>query len=178
MSELYDRIVSRRGRLEELVARIPGFKGYQEKQARRTADRMLREYMAEQIDRRISRFIRLENDVVDKVGLGFSTKMRDAKTRLQTYRDKIATAAPKYDGMWAQMKIDAQDLDKIYSFDEYQIRYVDQFDAVLDDIEKAIGSEDKNALTDTVERLHSLASEAIDAFELRDEVLTGLSKTV
>jgi hypothetical protein len=178
MSELYDRIVSRRGRLEELIARIPGFKGYQEKQARRTADRMLRDYLSEQIDRRINRFVRLEKEAVDKIGLGFSIKMRDAKTRLQTYHDKIATAAPKYDGMWAQMKIDAADLDKIYSFDESQIRYVDQFDVAIGEVEEAIDAADKDALTDAVERLHSLASEAIDAFALRDEVLTGLSKTL
>jgi hypothetical protein len=178
MSELYDRIVSRRGRLEELMLRIPGFAGYQEKQARRTADRMLRDYLAGEIDRRITRFTRLEKEVVDKVGLGFSTKMRDAKTRLQTYHDKIETAAPKYDGMWAQMKIEAEDLDKIYSFDEAQVRYVTQFDTALDEVEKAVDAGDKDALTTAVEQLHSFASEAIDAFELRDEVLTGLSKTV
>lgn len=178
MSELYERIVSRRGRLENLMLRIPGFAGYQEKQARRTADRMLRDYLSEEIERRITRFTRLETEVVDKVGLGFSTKMRDAKTRLQTYHDKIATAAPKYDGLWAQMKIEAEDLDKIYSFDESQIRYVDQFDSALEEIEKAVDAGDKDALTPSVEKLHDLASEAIDAFELRDEVLTGLSKTV
>ncbi len=178
MSTLYDQIVSRRGKIEDLMARIPGFKGYQEKQARRTADRMLRDYLAEQIDRRISRFNRLEKSVLDKVGFGFSNKMRDAKTRLQLYRDKIQTAAPKYDGMWAQMKIDASDLDKIYSFDEAQIRYVDQFDAALDTVEQAIDAGDKDALTDAIEQFHSLSSEAIEAFALRDEVLTGLSKTV
>ncbi len=178
MSALYDRIVSRRGKLEELVARIPGFRGYQEKQARRTADRMLRDYLAEQLDRRVSRFVRLEKSVLDKIGLGFSTKMRDAKTRLQLYRDKIQTAAPKYDGMWAQMKIDAADLDKIYSFDEAQIRYVDQFDSALDTVEQAIDAKDKDALTDAIDQLHALASEAIEAFALRDEVLTGLSKTL
>ncbi|MBC8170544.1 MAG: hypothetical protein H7X77_02690, partial [Anaerolineae bacterium] len=95
--------------------------------------------------------------------------------RLQLYRDKINTAAPKYDGMWAQMKIGTEELDKIYSFDEAQIRYVDQFDTALDEVETAIGTE---TLGEAIEKIHTLASEAIDAFTLRDDVLTGLSKTL
>lgn len=174
-SELYDKIVSERGRLENLIARIPGFKGYQEKQARRTADRMLRDFISDELDRRITRFVQLENKIIDNGGLKFMSKSRDAKARLQLYRDKINTAAPKYDGMWAQMKIGTEELDKIYSFDEAQIRYVDQFDAALDDLEQAIGTD---TLGDALEKVHSLASEAINAFSLRDDVLTGLSKTL
>lgn len=176
MSDLYDRIVSQRGRFESLVARIPGFKGYQEKQARRTADTMLRDYISDELQRRISRFVRLENRIIDKLGIKYARSTREAKTRFQTYHDKIKTAAPKYDGMWAQMKIGPEELEKIYSFDEAQIRYVDQFDALLDAIEAAIDAPD--TLEDAIEALHVLSSEAIDAFSLRDDVLTDLSKTL
>lgn len=175
-SELYDRIVSRRGRLEDLIARIPGFKGYQEKQARRTADRMLRDYIAEELQKRINRLTRIENKLLDKHGLKYVNASREAKTRFQTYHDKVETAAPKYDGMFAQIKIDEADLDKIYAFDEAQIRYVDEFDTALDAIEQAVDTPE--ALEAAIERLHELSNEAIDAFSLRDEVLTGLSKTV
>jgi hypothetical protein len=175
-SELYDRIVSRRGRLESLVARIPGFKGYHEKQARRTADRMLRDYIAEELQKRISRLTRLENRLLDKHGLKYVNATREAKTRLQTYHDKVQTAAPKYDGMFAQVKIDEADLDKIYAFDEAQIRYVDQFDTALDAVEQALDTPEN--LDAAIEQVHAVATEAIEAFSLRDEVLTGLSKTV
>ena len=32
-SELYNQITSQKGKLENLIGKIPGFKGYQEKQA-------------------------------------------------------------------------------------------------------------------------------------------------
>lgn len=175
-SELYDRIVSRRGRFENLIARIPGFKGYHEKQARRTADTMLREYIAEELQKRVSRLVRLESRLLDKHGLKYVNPARAAKTRLQTYHDKVQTAAPKYDGMFAQIKIDEADLDKIYAFDEAQIRYVDEFDAALDAVEQAIDTPEN--LDAAIEKLHEVATEAIEAFSLRDEVLTGLSKSV
>ena len=47
MSDLYDQIVSQRGQFERLIARIPGFRGYVDKGARRTADRMLRDQIAD-----------------------------------------------------------------------------------------------------------------------------------
>jgi hypothetical protein len=175
MSELYDKIVAQRGRIESLIARIPGFKGYQDKQARRTADRMLRDYVSDELEKRIARFVRLENKIIDGGGLKYMTKSRDAKARLQTYHDKIKTAAPPYDGMWAQMKIGSEELEKIYSFDEAQVRYLDQFDTALDAAEKAVGTDDLGV---TLEKIHETATEAIEAFSLRDEVLTGLSKTV
>ena len=59
-SELYNQIMSQKGSFENLVMKIPGFKGYQEKQARRTADRMLRDHLAGEIDNHIKRFGRLQ----------------------------------------------------------------------------------------------------------------------
>jgi hypothetical protein len=176
MSELYDRIISQKSGLEELVMKIPGFRGYQEKQARRTADRILRDYIAGEIERRIERLIKLEKKILDKVGMGHISKTRDAKQQMQIFHDKVKTAAPKYDGMWAQMKIGTEELERIYSFDEAMIRYVSQMDEALDAIEGAIAEPD--GLESAVEKLYDVAGEAGQAFDLRDDMLTGLSKTV
>ena len=45
-SSLYDQIISQRGSVENLMAKIPGFKGYHDKQARRQADTILRQHLA------------------------------------------------------------------------------------------------------------------------------------
>jgi hypothetical protein len=173
MSDLYDRIVSNRGSLEELVAKIPGFKGYQDKQARRNADRMLRDYIASQIDNRLGRFVRIEKLILDNAGMEYVTRTRDVKGKLQLYHDKIATAAPRYDGMWAQMKIGAEELDLIYAFDEAQIIYVDKIDVALDNMEQAALKNE--GLEVVIYEFDTLVSEAIDAFELRSDVLTDFS---
>ena len=49
-SELYNEIVAQRGSLENLIAKIPGFKGYHEKNARRQADKLLRQHLVQQFD--------------------------------------------------------------------------------------------------------------------------------
>ena len=170
-SELYEKIVSQRGTLEGLIAKIPGFKGYHEKNARRTADTMLRQHLSAELDRRISKFEDIEREVLDAPGgLMKMTDTRSAKTKLRIYRDRVHTAAPKYDGMWAQIKIGNNELDEIYAFDEAQVRYVDQIDGKLDVLALAVGKDNFDAaLSDFV----SVVREADDAFDLRDNVITG-----
>ncbi|GAB4322561.1 MAG: hypothetical protein Kow00117_11340 [Phototrophicales bacterium] len=176
MSELSDRIMSNKGSFERLVARIPGFKGYHEKEARRTADRMLRDHIAAELDERIKRMARIEKLILDNGGLAYMTKTRSAKSKIQLFRDKIATSMPGYDGMWAQMKIEAEDLDKIYAFDEAQVVYVDKFDAALDALEQAVLN--KEELDVLIYELEQIGVEAIEAYNLREDVLIGLSKSV
>ena len=77
MSELYDQIVGQRGTLENIVASIPGFKGYQDKQARRTADRMLREHLAQLIQQRHDRFVRIEKLILDNGGMKYMPRTRN-----------------------------------------------------------------------------------------------------
>lgn len=176
MSELYEKIMGQKGRLENIIMKIPGFKGYHEKEARRQADRMLREYIAGELERRIERLVRLENRILDRIGMAPLTRTRDVKTVLQHYHDRIKTAAPRYDGMWAQMKIGPEELDKIYSFDEAQVRYVERFDEALDALEAAISAPE--TLDDAIDGVRTVAAEAHDAFDLRDQILTDLAKSL
>jgi hypothetical protein len=170
-SELYEKIVSQRGRLERIIASIPGFRGYHEKQARRTADRLIREHIAAELDKRIDRLIRAEKRILDDGGLKYMSATRSAKTKLQTYRDRVETAAPKYDGMWAQIKIGTEELDKIYAFDEAQLQYLQDIDRELGVLEETLKTPE--GIPDALDGLVAMVAEADDAFKLRDDVILG-----
>ncbi|MCA9911474.1 MAG: hypothetical protein KC519_22625, partial [Anaerolineae bacterium] len=55
MSDLYERIVSQRDALPRLMERIPGFTGYLDLTARRAADRMIRDYVSGEVQKRLTR---------------------------------------------------------------------------------------------------------------------------
>lgn len=177
MSDLYNRIMSQKGSLENLVMKIPGFRGYQESQARRQADRMLRDYLVGQVERIITRFERVEKLILDQFGMGQLSKTRDVKGKIRLYKDKINAAMPGYSGLWAQMKIGADELDELYAFDEAQIRYVEQIEAAIDAMQEAVlaGGED---LPRKIMETDLMASEALDAFALRDDLLTRVAETL
>lgn len=175
-SKLYDEIVSQRGFLERLVARIPGFKGYHEKEARRDADTMLREQIASEIEQLVTHFNRAELKILDKHGMVGMAKVREIKSKLQSYADLVRTAAPKYSAMFAQIKVTEADLDKIYAFDEAQFRFVAKLDNALERLDNALSAGEDHQ--DALEKVLDTAQEAIDAFAMRDDVLLEISQTL
>ncbi len=184
MSDLYDQIVSTRGSFERLLARIPGFQGYLDKATRRTADRLLRDYIADLLKQRIDRLVRLEQRLLNaEGGLMFMSKTTNTKTQIQLFRDRVAAAVPGYSGFMEAVKVGNEELDRLYSFDEAQIRYVDRLGEGLDALETAVdGLEaDKSqtgAVNSAIAALDSIAAEANEAFLLREDVLTNLSKSL
>lgn len=177
MSDLYDQIVSQRGAGQRLLSRIPGFRGYQDKAQRRTADRLLRDYIAGEIAKRINRFAALEKAMLDMDGgLMYMSKTRSVKTKLQTYHDRINAAVPGYSGFFEAIKVGDEELEKLYSFDEAQIRYVERLDSELQRFEEAVTR--KVGVDEMIAALDALAAEANEAFSLRESVLTNLDKTL
>lgn len=176
MSDLYEQIVNQRGRFQNLLQRIPGFRGYNDRADRRTADTMLRNFIAAELAKRINRFASIEKTLVDNGGLAYMSKSRDAKTRLQTYHDRVKAAAPGYSGFFAAIKVDDFELEKLYAFDDAQIRYLDRFDDALNQFEQAVSS--KEGIEAAIAALHALATEANEAFSLRETVLTNLDKSL
>jgi hypothetical protein len=174
-SELYEQIVSQRGSLENLIAKIPGFKGYHEKQARRTADRLLRDRLASEIDTHITRFGRIQNELLDGgKGLKYMTRAREVKSKMQAYHDVIATAAPKYSAMFAEVKVTEETLDRIYAFDEAQFRFLTQFEKALDELQATADSDE--GIEGALEKVYNVAATAIDAFGLRDNEILSIGK--
>lgn len=174
MSELYDQIVSQRGTLRNWMDKVPGLRGYMDKGDRRTADRMMREYIAQQLEQRLDRFSSIEKQILKSGGMSLMSDTRDAKTKFQSYISRVKAAAPGYSGLFAKIKIDEEAMNRLYAFDEAQVRYVAQFDEKLDALEQAAQSGE--GIEAAIQDIYNLAQEAMRAFELREDVLTNLNK--
>lgn len=175
MSDLYDRITGERGAFERLLARLPGFSGYLDNKARRAADRMVRDYVADQVSERINRFVRIEKSLLDAGGLSYMSKTSSVKARMQLYRDRVKAAAPGYSGFFAEIKIGPEQLESLYMFDELQIRFADQFQSGLDELEQAAAS--GSGIDEALASLDRMAVEANEAFSKREDMITGLGTT-
>lgn len=176
MSELYDKIISERGSFENLVAKIPGFKGYQDKQARRKADTMLREHISGEVKKLVGRFTHIEKDILDAGGLAHMSKTREVKSKVQAYAERIDAEMPGYSGMWASIKIGEEELERLYAFDEAQIRYVNQLEAAITKLDEAVKAGE--GIPEALDEIYDTAVEASEAYQLRDDVLLDLSKTL
>ncbi|MDZ4764995.1 MAG: hypothetical protein SGI73_10620 [Chloroflexota bacterium] len=174
MFDLYDQIVSQRGSFEQLMARIPGFRGYLDKATRRTADRIIRDAIADGLAQRIQRLTQLEKRLLNDGGMKYMSETASAKTKLQTYRDRVAAAMPGYSGFDSAIKVDEAQLELLYNFDAAQIQYVDRVDAALNTLENAITS--KDGIDAAISALDTVTIEASAAYALREQVLTNLDQ--
>lgn len=171
-NNLYNRIVSERGSFERMVERLPGFGGYMEMSARRQADRMLREQVVARLKEQLNRLAQIEKTLLDNGGLSYMSKTRSAKTKFQTFIDRIATDAPGYSGFFDANKIDALDLQVVYAFDEALLDYVEKFRSRLDELNAAAMKNE--GVDEQIRELDALTIEANEAYSLRENVLMGI----
>jgi hypothetical protein len=172
MSDLYNQIINDRGSFERLVARLPGFGGYLDRAARRTADRLLRDHLAEAVDRQVKRLAQSERRLLDKGGMAYMARTQEAKSRLQMYHDRLKGASPGYSGFFEAVKIDSAELELLYGFDELQMVHIDRLDGALDALAGAV---ERGQDVDTaIDNVSTLAREANDAFLQREQKLLNL----
>ena len=172
-TDLYERIVSQRGTIAKIGERIPGYRGYMEAQVRREADRRLRDYVVRQFEQQLQRLPGIEKALMNSSGLEWMGNTRSVKTKMQTFIDRIRTAARGYSGLFSNIKIEGDELEKLYAFDEAMLRYVDQFAEGFDALEQAAASNE--GIREAIAALDALTLEANQAFELRKDVIISLT---
>ena len=173
MTDLYQRIVGQRSSLENLMAKVPGFRGYKEASDRRAADRMIREHVVGLLKEQMKRLKSVEKKILAGGGLEHATDTRSAKMSFQSFIDRVNTAAPGYSGFFDAKKVGPDELAKIYAFDAALITYVDKFREKIDALGKA--AKEPDSLATAISDLETLVQEANSAYALRDNVLTELA---
>ncbi len=173
MSDLYNRIDSEHSPLQNLMLRLPGFRGYQENSDRRTADRLIRDHIVAALKTQVGALVQAEKTVLNNPGgLAFMSSLHEAQSKLQILIDRINAAAPGYAGFYDAIKIGPVELQKLYDFDAALIDYVDKFKEKIAAVQTAATT--KEGLEPAIAALDSLTIEANTAYGQRENVITGV----
>lgn len=172
MVDFYQKITDMQKLPEDVVRFIPGLKQMFEKEDRRQADRLLREHIAKEYETLLGEFNKLQRKMMDKGGLTGMEQAQRVDTKLQTFIDRIRSAAEGYSGVFDAVKIDAEALERVYAFDNALLSYKDQFMTGLAEMDKAIGTD---ALGDVLYQLEEIVTEANNTFKRRDEAMQGVN---
>jgi hypothetical protein len=175
MPDLRDTISNNLGGFESLMAKIPGYKGYKEKEMRREADTLLRQHLAAQYGAQLSRATDVAAQMLTGPGISHLVEMDKGNTRLQTFIDKIKTAGQGYAGLFDAIKVKEDELDKLYDFDNQMLAQVDSVAAAIDSLQTALDGGDANAIAPAVRGYGKAVSDASAQFDQRRDVLTGMA---
>jgi len=171
MSDFFEKVSSQLDPFKKLVANIPGFSGYIERQNRRDADKLLRDTVARRFEELWSRASNLQADMVSQGLLTSVDDMEKATLAMRTFIDKISKAARGYSGMFDAVKINEKELEAIYQFDAAFFDLAEQMKSALDNVEASMG--DETALPAAIRHIVTLSRLAVETFERRSEVVTG-----
>lgn len=171
MSEMFDKISSDEDPITKLLSKVPGFRGYIERKERRDADKLLREQIASQFEVFRVRVGELQEDFASAGELTYLDDLEKAAMKLQTFIDKISGAEYGYSGFFDAIKINEEELVKIYEFD---LALLDLGDEISGAIENVTASLDTDGLPAAVRHLTGLTRDLVTAFEGRDQVLTEI----
>lgn len=170
----YEKIVGDAGSLRNLLSKIPGLSGYMERGRRREADQLLRDTITGRLEQVRLNYSSVYQTVSRDIFLAMdhAEQMGRADNLMMGLVGKIKDAPVGYSGFFSAVKVDAEDLARLYAFDEQMLNHTDQIQAEVDALTKAVS--DGGNLGEPLGALTSALLEANETFNSRQEVLNGI----
>ncbi len=171
MSDFFQNVVGDQDPFKKLASYIPGFGGYIERTNRRAADKLLRETVARRFEELYKRTSNLQTELISQGGIAFVDDLEKASIQIRTFADKIRNATYGYSGFFDAIKINEEELTKLYEFDAAFFESADGINRALDNVEAALA--DQQALPGAIRHVVTLAREATQTFNNRYETIVG-----
>jgi exonuclease VII small subunit len=160
--------VDLQGKLKGLASAIPGFGGYQAKDSRRDADKLLRLHIARQLDEQRTHL----REITGKLGAGKMEavgSLSKSITKLQTLMDKIKTASYGSGSLFDAVRVKEEQLDALYTYDNSMLQGILPLATAVTALETAVKS--KQGLEDALEGVASAVDQLSTAWTQRQDVI-------
>ena len=159
---------------ERILAELPGFRGYKEKELRRESDRLIRNHIYERLT--IAR-----KDLKEAFQKLSDSKMQEVLTdmdrfimRFDRVAEKINHASYGYAGFYNVVKVEENKLDKMIEFDNGLLDSVEKLVAEADAFKKELTKQKFEKTRGHLDNLESTLEELEETFDGRDEVIKGV----
>ena len=161
------------GGVEKFFAKLPGIKGYREKEIRRDADKQLRDNLARRLESRRRKLTALQGDLLSSGGLMWMDDIERVVGRLQLFIDRIKTASYGYAPLWGIDKVKEDDLDRLAAFDEDLYDQLTPLDEAIGKLEQAVQANE--GVKEALGSVGDLVAGLNETFGRRAEVIQNAS---
>jgi predicted translin family RNA/ssDNA-binding protein len=159
---------------ERIVAELPGFRGYKEKELRRESDRLVRNHLYKKLSGAKKNVKDIFQKLSDRRSLDVLSDMDRLVAKFDRVTEKVNHASYGYSGFFDVIKIQEEALDRMIGFDNQMVdeaaKVVDEAASFKAEIMKQKYDKAKErvqGLTDTLEAFE-------EAFDDRQEVILGV----
>jgi hypothetical protein len=173
MSDILGRIREDQDVFGKLLAKLPGFNGYFDREQRRAADKLLREGVAQRYEEQWRRISGLQRELISQGGLAYIDDLEGAAIKLRQFVDRVRTASYGYAGFFDAVKIRSEELEQLYQYDLWLLSLVDAIARAVDNVESSMGTD---GLPAAIRHLTTLSQESVEAYNKRAEAITGTNQ--
>jgi hypothetical protein len=117
MSNGYEQAQGQRNLLERLGAKIPGYRGFQDRELRRDVDKLQREHLAAEVGRLKGQLANRARDYTDAGQLGPLAAFGRIDRQLDGLQQTIRFSDYGASGLFDPVKIGEPQLEQLYAFD-------------------------------------------------------------
>ena len=158
-----------RGVVESILRKIPGFRGYLEKEYRRESDNIARMWLADRLESCKSGVDQYQRGLLDAGKIDHLDDCERIRTRLDTLVSRVKGAMGGYSGVFDYVKVDEDLLDQVYDVD---MTLVDEAEWLLKAVDEVLvpSGDPQKATSEFLHRVEELHRQ----FDRRSELLQGL----
>jgi len=167
-NQVYDNVTGSMDIFKRIGSKIPGFKGYVERQNRRDSDKLIRDTIYRRFREHESRISDLQVDLINKGEIQYTDDLEKAALRLRTFADRVRTAPRGYSSLFEAVKINEAELAKLYEYDATLLDKSEEIGRAIDNVQASIGTD---GLPAAIRNLQTLSKDCVNAYERRQEVV-------
>jgi len=173
MSNGYEEARAQRNVLEKLGEKIPGYRGFQDRELRRDVDRLQREHLSSELGRLKGVLRDRARSYTDAGKIGALTGFDRLDRQLDGLSQAVRFADYGATGLFDAVKIGEAELERVYQFDLALLDDIEVFEAMAATV-PAPGSEDPAPVLDRLQQ----AVRALDAeWKKRETVISNIVQT-
>ena len=166
--QIFQKITGSMDIFKKIASKIPGFKGYVERQNRRDSDKLIRDTIFRRFRELEGRVSDLQVEFINQGEIKYTNDLEKAALRLRTFADRVRTAPRGYSSLFEAVKINEAELAQLYEYDAALLDKSDEIGRAIDNIQASVGTD---GLPAAIRNLQTLSKDCVKAYERRQEVV-------
>ena len=164
-----------RGAMKKLELLIPGLRGYRSKEDIRVSDELLRNQVADRLDKAKTNLEQLRKQMAGAGDFTNLTTVGSLISQVQTLSGEIRHAAQGYAGWVAPITINEDKLNKLYEYDYAFVSSAFQFDDSTAPGNLKYDSTNQSPIQMTIGQISKAVADVRQKWSLRMETIEGIA---
>lgn len=173
--DVYEKAKKEMRLSERILAEIPGFRGYKEKELRRESDKLIRNHLYRKLSEAKNDLKDVFQKLSDRRLFDVLTDMDRLMAKMDRVAEKVNHASYGYAGFFNIVKVKEENLDRMIDFDNQLVDEADKITTEVDAFKSEVMKQEVKKAKDRILHLAETLEAFEETFDKRGEVILGVS---